>query len=314
MTLQRFHVSATGHSLNYLPEYIAQRHGFFREQGLDVTVTVPSMYYGRVRNYVAFAQVANRAPLAVVGRPESSPTGRPFALSDALGSTVLMKGSNGASVGLFFKMLLREAGLDSGAVRYVQDLDGAMLGDLFAGGMGDFLVVDNLSARALVARHADKIEIKFETVSEGGGIPWSVYYRDASTVTPTVLDAQERFCAGLAKGMDWVLQHDAEEFRDELAEIFPRIPVDVTVELTNIFRRDGMWTSPLVSRKGYERWQRGICTGIWLKSRWPMRPSSMMGQQRPLCKIGAFLRVDLEIPTKGQRLFMSNYGRKGREE
>ncbi|KAF6831052.1 hypothetical protein CPLU01_06988 [Colletotrichum plurivorum] len=265
MTLQRFHVSATGHSLNYLPEYIAQRHGFFREQGLDVTVTVPkpwdlvldeladgtadaalggvwvpSMYHGRVRNYVAFAQVANRAPLAIVGRPESSPTGRLFALSDTLGSTVLMKGSNGASVGLFFKMLLREAGLDPGAVRYVQDLDGAMLGDLFAGGMGDFLVVDNLSARALVARHADKIEIKSETVSEGGEIPWSVYYRDASTVTPAVLDAQKRFCAGLAKGMDWVLKHDAEEFRDELAEIFPRIPVDVTVELTNVFRRDGM--------------------------------------------------------------------------
>lgn len=61
--------------------------------------------------------------------------------------------------------------------------------------------------------------------------------------------------------MDWVLEHDAEEFKDELAEIFPRIPVDVTVELTNVFRRGGMWTSSLVSSKGYERWQRGICDG-----------------------------------------------------
>ncbi|KAF9882164.1 putative abc-type nitrate sulfonate bicarbonate transport periplasmic component protein [Colletotrichum karsti] len=285
MQLERFHVSATGHSLNYLPEYIAQRHGFFREQGLDVTVTVPkpwdrvldeladgtaaaalggvwvpSMYHNRVRDYVAFAQVANRAPLAIVGRRSLDKT-QPFALAETVGRTVLMKGSNGASVGLYFKMILRENGVDPSAVKYVQDLDGAMLGELFAGGMGDFLVVDNLSARALVARHADKIEIKFEAVSEGGEIPWSVYYRDASTITPEVLDAQERFCIGLGKAMDWVLAHDAEEFREELAEIFPQIPVDVTVELTNVFRRDGMWTSPVVSRKGYERWQKGICDG-----------------------------------------------------
>lgn len=278
----RFHITATGHSLNYLPEYIAHRHGFFREQGLDVTVTVPkpwdrvldaladgtadaalggvwvpSMYHGRVREYVAFAQVSNRAPLAIVGRRAAGA----FTLADTANKTVLMKGSNGASVGLYFKMLLRENGIDPNSVRFVQDLDGAMLGDLFAGGMGDFLVVDNLSARTLVTRHADEIAIKLETVSEGGEIPWSVYYRQISTVTPAVLDAQERFCVALGKGMDWVLEHDAEEFRDELAEIFPGIPADITVDLTNVFRRDGMWNTPVVSRKGYERWQRGISDG-----------------------------------------------------
>jgi hypothetical protein len=38
--LQRFHVTATSHSLNYLPEYIANRHGYFREQGLEVYETI----------------------------------------------------------------------------------------------------------------------------------------------------------------------------------------------------------------------------------------------------------------------------------
>ena len=281
--LERFHVAATGHSLNYLPEYIAQRHGFFHEQGLDVTVSVPSpwdfvlkeladgtaaaalggiwvpsMYHGRVRNYTAFAQVANRAPLAIVGRRRD---GEQFKLEDTVGRTVLMKGSNGASVGLFFKMLLRENGIDPKAVEFIQDLDGAMLGELFAGGMGDYLLVDNLSARALVARNSERLEVAFETVTKGKEIPWSVYYRETDNITPAVLDAQERFCVALGKGMDWVLAHDAESFRDELAEIFPKFPIDIVVDLCNTFRRDGMWTVPTVSRKGYERWQRGIADG-----------------------------------------------------
>jgi ABC-type nitrate/sulfonate/bicarbonate transport system substrate-binding protein len=44
--MQPFNLTATGYNLNYLPEYIALRHGFFREQGLDVTVTIPTPWDG----------------------------------------------------------------------------------------------------------------------------------------------------------------------------------------------------------------------------------------------------------------------------
>ena len=40
--MQTFHISATGHSLNYLPEYVAVDQGFFEEEGLRVTAEVPS--------------------------------------------------------------------------------------------------------------------------------------------------------------------------------------------------------------------------------------------------------------------------------
>jgi NitT/TauT family transport system substrate-binding protein len=281
--LQQFHVTATGHSLNYLPEYIAQRHGFFCAQGLDVTVSipqpwdrvlddlsdgsaeaalggiwVPSMYHGRSCNYTAFAQVANRAPLAILARKGYS---QPFQLSNTVDRTILMKGSNGASVGLFFKMLLRENGIDPNAANYIQDLDGAMLSKLFVGGMGDYLVIDNLSARALVSKYPSDIHIALEAVTDSGDIPWSVYYRKTSTITPGVLGAQERFCVALAQGMDWVLAHDAEEFADELQEIFPKASKETLVELTNVFRKNRMWTSPVVDRSGFRRWQKGIADG-----------------------------------------------------
>jgi len=275
--MQPFRLTATGYNLNYLPEYIALRHAFFREQGLDVTVNiptpwdgvldaladnsadmalggiwVPSMYRGRVQDYTVFAQIANRCPLALLthGDPKA------FKLSDVAGKTVLMKSGGGASVGLFFKMLLRENKIDERSVDYIQDLDGKMLGDLFQGGMGDYFVTDNLSALAMVDKNP-KVSIAMEMVSQGD-IPWSVYYRETATITPEILDAQKRFCIGLAKGIQWVLEHDAEEFREELAELFPNVPVDVAVSVTNGFRKEGMWTSTSVSQNGFDRWQVGL--------------------------------------------------------
>jgi len=275
--MQPFKLTATGYNLNYLPEYIALRRGFFREQGLDVTVNipvpwdgvldaladgtadmalggiwVPSMYLDRVQNYTVFAQIANRCPLAILRRS----SGDEFKLADMAGKTVLMKSGGGASVGLFVKMLLREKGIDARAVDYIQDLDGVMLGNLFQGGMGDYFVTDNLSARAMASRNSN-VEIVMEAVTQGD-IPWSVYYRETATITPEILDAERRFCIALSKGIDWVLHHDADSFRDELAELFPNVPVDVAVAVTNQFRREGMWTSTTIPRKAFDRWQRGL--------------------------------------------------------
>jgi NitT/TauT family transport system substrate-binding protein len=275
--LQPFHLTATGYNLNYLPEYIALRHGFFKEQGLDVSVNipvpwdgvldalhdntaimalggiwVPSMYRDRVEHYTVFAQIANRCPLAILKRGSSEG----FKLTDMAKSTVLMKSGGGASVGLFFKMLLRENGIDARGVDYVQDLDGIMLGNLFQGGMGDYFITDNLSALAMVARNP-KVSIAMECVTQGD-IPWSVYYRETETITPEILDAQKQFCIGLEKGIEWVMKHEAESFRDELAELFPTVPVDVAVNVTNDFRRNQMWTTTSVDRNGFQRWQRGL--------------------------------------------------------
>ncbi|KAL2865224.1 ABC transporter substrate-binding protein [Aspergillus lucknowensis] len=280
MALQPFPLTATGYNLNYLPEYIALRHGFFRELGLGVTVTiptpwdgvldalangsatmclggiwVPSMYRNRVQNYTVFAQIANRSPLALLRRTSDKTD---FSLSAVAGRTVLMKSGGGASVGLFFKMLLREHGVDPRGVDYIQDLDGVMLGDLFQGGMGDYFVTDNLSAQAMVARNTE-VAIAMQMVTQGD-VPWSVYYRETETITPEVLDAQRRFCIGLQRGIEWVLEHDAGEdaFRAELAELFPNVPIDVVVAVTNDFRRNGMWTTTSIPRGGYERWQLGL--------------------------------------------------------
>lgn len=277
--MQRFHISATGHSLNYLPEYVASWQGFFAQEGLEVTVSVPrpwdkvldeletgeadavlggiwvpSMHFGRGVRHTPFAQVAARAPLAIVGReaPED------FSWPGMAGRTISMKGSNGASVGLFVKLLLVENGVDPADVGFIQDLDGALLSRLFAGGMGDYLAVDYPSARALEA--AGKGRVVAPLPITGGDVPWSVYYAlgegDAAR-----RDTQTRFARALGRGMDWVLAHDAQRYRDFLAQTFPQADAGLLVELTDIYRSIGMWTTPRIDRKAYDRWQGGIAAG-----------------------------------------------------
>lgn len=145
---------------------------------------------------------------------------------------------------------------------YIQDLDGAMLSKLFVGGVGDYLVIDYLSARTLVAAHPAKLQIALGAVTDAGDSPWSVYYCESSTITPEASDAQERFCIALAQGMNRVLEHDAAEFADELEQIFPKASRDSLIELTNKFRNNRMWTTPVVDCAGYERWQKGIADGF----------------------------------------------------
>lgn len=275
--MQQFRLTATGYNINYLPQYIAARHGFFCDHGLHVEcniptpwdgvldaladdsadlalggIWVPSMYRGRVKDYTVFAQIANRCPLALLRRTSCGK----FSLADVVGRTVLMKSIGGASVGLFFKMLLRENGIDPAAVDFIQDLDGVMLGNLFQGGMGDYFVTDNLSAKIMAARNPE-ISIAMEMVTQGE-VPWSVYYKETSDSTPDSQDVLKRFCAGLDEGIKWVLEHDAESFKGELEELFPKAPVDIAVEVVNSFRRNGMWTNTTIPKAAFDRWQRGL--------------------------------------------------------
>lgn len=277
--MQRFHISATGHSVNYLPEYVAVWQGFFADEDLDVTavvpnpwdvvlsdlgsgeadavlggIWVPSMNFGRGVRYTPFAQVAARAPLAIVGREDPAD----FDWAKMPGKVVSMKGSNGASVGLFTKLLLREHGVDPRGVGFIQDLDGALLSRCFAGGMGDYLVVDYPAALALEAAGKGRVVAPLAVV--GGDVPWSVYYALGESDAAR-LDVHTRFARALGRGMDWILAREAAEYRDFLAKTFPRFDPDLLVGLTDTYRANGMWTTPRVDPTAYDRWQRGIADG-----------------------------------------------------
>jgi NitT/TauT family transport system substrate-binding protein len=276
--MDKYHVSATGHSLNYLPEYVAGWNGYFADEGLAYSVSVPkpwdqvlddlnsgaaqaalggiwvpSMYRGRSTSYTPFAKVSGRAPLALLGR--ESPDA--FTWESLIGRVVLMKGSNGASVGLYLKMVLRENGIDPNSVRYVQDLDGVMLGELFLGGLGDYLFIDQLSA-AHLAKTSDT-SIVFAAAAQGGDIPWSVYYAPGPLNGERPLHA--RFARAISRGMEWLQERDPDQYAEQLQQAFPGKDPEILAALAREFKDHGMWQNARIERESYDRWQVGIRDG-----------------------------------------------------
>ena len=125
--MKTLRISATANGINYLPEYYARENGLFAQQDLDVTAEArnpwdgvmhdladgPAMYSGRGREFVAFAQLNNRFPMAVVTREPVTD----FDWSWLAGRTVLVPGQGGTAPYEFTAGLMRKAGVD---ITYVE--------------------------------------------------------------------------------------------------------------------------------------------------------------------------------------------------
>lgn len=271
--MDRFHVSATSHWPNYLPEYVAKEQGFFAEEGLDFSrsapddwtqvlrdreagvadivlggLWVPAMYHGRGREYVAFAALNSRNPKVLVMR-EPRPG---FSWKDLEGGIVLAPGAGGTAPYVHTAGLMRKAGVDMSKVRWVRDLAGSTLTEMFLGGHGDALVTDAING-ALLER-ADKAFIVARHDVDGGLMPNSVYYTNRERLERD--DSIERFCRALQRAYDWLRVHQAVETKELLAREWPNLNTDHLIEVVDDLRARGIWEDIRIVREGYDEWLR----------------------------------------------------------
>lgn len=276
--MQKLQIAATGHSLNYLPEYVAVEQGYFEQEGVEVDaivpepwdkvideiedstshfalggIWVPSMYHGHGKTLVPFAQLSARCPMTIVGREN-----KPLKFEELKGSTILVPGGNGSSPGIFLELLLEEHGVALDSVNMARSLSGKMMKELFVGGLGDYLMIDPISALRL-ARETDNFIVSHLSET-GGDIPWSVYYSTPGTAGDDA-EQQLRFMRGLDRGMQYVIDHSADEMRPLLARLFPNNDIEDLVTLVDAYRAWGMWTTPRIDPPSYHRWQKGIAAG-----------------------------------------------------
>jgi NitT/TauT family transport system substrate-binding protein len=124
--------------------------------------------------------------------------------------------------------------------------------------MGDYLVIDYPSALALETSGVGHVVAPLAVV--GGDVPWSVYYAQGERCDERLL-VEARFVRALMRGMQWVLDHRASDYRDFLAKTFPRFDPDLLVRVVDTYRTHNMWTTPRIDEAAYARWQKGIADG-----------------------------------------------------
>lgn len=278
--LNQFHISATGLSINYMPEYLANELGYFEEAGLKVTSYVPSpwttvlkdidsgsaeavvggiwcplIYKRRVKDYFAFAKVASRCPMSLLAHEPIEN----FTWKDLEGKKVLTSGGNGASPGLFLAGVAGEGGADVSKIHFVHDFTIAMLQELFMGGFGDVIMMKADLAAQLEA--AGKGHVLTNLTITGGEVPWSVYY-----TTPETLAREDNLCGrftmGLQRAQTWLREHDGYECREILARNWPKVQLDTAIAIVNEYKAQGMWPETVrIQERELSRWQSFLVAG-----------------------------------------------------
>ena len=271
--MQSLNVSATANGLNYLPEYLADREGVFRDAGLDVTAVardpwtgvlddldsgqadlalgglwVPAMYAASDRKVSVVCQLNHQFPMAIVVR---GATGGDFTLADLRGRTVLAPGAGGSAPYEFTAGLLREAGIDPADIRFVRDLSTAMLVELFTAGLGDAIIADLVTATELEASGAARIVFRH---LEGGGImPNSVYY----CRTDRVEELRERitaFVASIDAAMRLVPTADPHSVDAILKQRWPDKDQGIMRAVYQQLADSAVWQTVAIDESASDRW------------------------------------------------------------
>lgn len=259
--MDKFHVSATGLSMNYLPQYLAEELGYFKDVDIVVTnsvptdwtqvlkcvdsgeaqaalggIWVPSIYKQHgIKDYLAFAKLSSRCPMILVSRePVES-----FEWRYLEGKRILCPGGNGISPYMFLSGCMREKGVDMSAVSWIHDFTAGMLFEGFKCGWGDIIVLPPHMAEMLCLS-GEGFEC-CDLAEVGGDVPWSVYY-----TRPDLLSREDnlvgRFTAAIQRATAWILKHDASCFKDLLQKNWPAVNINSAVARVNRLRELGMWS------------------------------------------------------------------------
>ena len=184
-----YKISATGLSINYMPQYVAEKLGYFSDVGIKVETSlpspwikvlkdidsgshhavcggiwVPSMYISHgVQEYSAFAKISSRCPYKLVSRHPIDN----FKWKDLENKTILIPCDGGASAYIFLIGTLKDAGVDVSTIRFIHDLVESMIVDCFSlGTMGDFIFATAVAADNV--SHSKKGYIVSEMATDGG--------------------------------------------------------------------------------------------------------------------------------------------------
>lgn len=171
---------------------------------------------------------------------------------------------------MYFEMYLEERGADRGAARVTHDLTGSMMKELYAGGGGSALMTDRIQALRFQSQGH---HIAADFMTQGGDIPWSVYYATPQTVSSKGA-AIRRFNRALEKAMHYMNEHPAADYVPKVASWYPAFSTEELIEQTEAMRRAGMWNGTRLTPASYQRWQSGIVFGGLLEQ--PVDPERLI--------------------------------------
>ena len=263
-------LNEVAHSIFYAPQYVAIEEGYFKDEGLDLTLvtgfgadktmtavisgeadigfmgaeaSVYAYQEGATDAVVNFAQLTQRAGNFLVAREEMPD----FKWEDLKDKKVL-GGRKGGMPEMVFEYILRKNGLDPQKDLTIdQSIDFGSTAAAFTGDTSaDFTVEFEPSATALEKEGAGYVVASLGV--DSGYVPYTSYSAKTSYMekNPEII---QKFTNALQKGMEYVQSHTPEEIAEVIAPQFAETDLDTVTAIVKRYYDQDTWKSNLIFEK-----------------------------------------------------------------
>ena len=268
--LTKVTLNEVAHSIFYAPQYVAIEEGYFKDEGLDLTLvtgfgadktmtavisgeadigfmgaeaSVYAYQEGATDAVVNFAQLTQRAGNFLVAREEMPD----FKWEDLKDKKVL-GGRKGGMPEMVFEYILRKNGLDPQKDLTIdQSIDFGYTAAAFTGDTSaDFTVEFEPSATALEKEGAGYVVASLGV--DSGYVPYTSYSAKTSYMekNPEII---QKFTNALQKGMEYVQSHTPEEIAEVIAPQFAETDLDTVTTIVKRYYDQNTWKSNLIFEK-----------------------------------------------------------------
>ena len=268
--LTKVTLNEVAHSIFYAPQYVAIEEGYFKDEGLDLTLvtgfgadktmtavisgeadigfmgaeaSVYAYQEGATDAVVNFAQLTQRAGNFLVAREEMPD----FKWEDLKDKKVL-GGRKGGMPEMVFEYILRKNGLDPQKDLTIdQSIDFGYTAAAFTGDTSaDFTVEFEPSATALEKEGAGYVVASLGV--DSGYVPYTSYSAKTSYMekNPEII---QKFTNALQKGMEYVQSHMPEEIAKVIAPQFAETDLDTVTAIVKRYYDQDTWKSNLIFEK-----------------------------------------------------------------
>ena len=289
--LAKVTLNEVAHSIFYAPQYVAIEEGYFKDEGLDMTLitgfgadktmtavisgeadigfmgaeaSIYAYQEGATDPVVNFAQLTQRAGNFLVAREEMPD----FKWEDLKGRKVL-GGRKGGMPEMVFEYILKKNGLDPQKDLSIdQSIDFGATAAAFTGDdSADFTVEFEPSATALEKQGAGYVVASLGV--DSGYVPYTSYSAKTSYMEKNP-DIMQKFTNALQKGMDYVQSHTPEEIAEVIEPQFPETDLDTVTTIVKRYYDQDTWKENLVfGQDGFELLQDILEDAGELKERTP---------------------------------------------
>ena len=268
--LAKVTLNEVAHSIFYAPQYVAIEEGYFKDEGLDLTLvtgfgadktmtavisgeadigfmgaeaSVYAYQEGATDPVVNFAQLTQRAGNFLVAREEM-----PDFKWEDLKDKKILGGRKGGMPEMVFEYILRKNGLDPQKDLMIdQSIDFGSTAAAFSGDTSsDFTVEFEPSATALEKEGAGYVVASLGV--DSGYVPYTSYSAKTSYMekNPEII---QKFTDALQKGMEYVQTHTPEEIAKVIAPQFAETDLDTVTTIVKRYYDQDTWKSNLIFEK-----------------------------------------------------------------